>query len=125
MVTASKSRPVTVCEIDPFAATAKKAGLTEAERAGLTDFLARNPEAGDVIEDTGGLRKVRWAKAGAGKRGGYRAIYYFFDVATPIFLLAIYPKNQQENLTPEQKKRLTNLAADLKSAAKRMRARTK
>jgi hypothetical protein len=109
---------ITVAEVDPFEATAKSAGLTDDERTEITDFLARNPEAGVVIPGTGGLRKFRWAKTGGGKRSGYRVIHYFFDLSVPIYLLAVYPKNQQVNLTPDQKKRLSALAEELKTVAR-------
>jgi mRNA-degrading endonuclease RelE of RelBE toxin-antitoxin system len=113
---------ITVAEVDPFDATARRARLTEAERKDLTDFLAANPEAGELIKETGGLRKARWATNDAGKHGGksggYRVIYYFFNEEFPIYMLSIYPKNQQVDLTPEQKKRLTKLAGELKAAAK-------
>jgi mRNA-degrading endonuclease RelE of RelBE toxin-antitoxin system len=112
---------ITVAEVDPFSATASRANLTEEEREAITVFLANNPEAGEVIRDTGGLRKLRWPRKGKGKRGGYRLIYYFFNEAIPVYLLAIYPKGQQIDLTAEQKKRLTKLAADLKAEAKARR----
>jgi hypothetical protein len=119
-------RLITVAEVDPFDATAKRAGLTEDERAALVEFLAQNPVAGDLIPGTGGLRKLRWAKPGKGKRGGYRAIYYYFTEDVPIYLLAIYAKNSQVDLTAAQKARLTTLAAQLKaSAGKILRLRAK
>lgn len=117
---------ITVAEVDPFDATARRAGLSDAERAALVAFLAQNPETGDLIPGTGGLRKLRWAKAGKGKSGGYRAIYYFFTEDVPIYLLAVYAKNQQIDLTAAQKARLTDLAEQLKaSARKAARLRTK
>lgn len=111
---------VTVAEVDPFEATARRAGLSEEERAELVVFLAANPEAGDLIQGTGGLRKLRWAKQGGGKRGGYRAIYYFFTEEVPIYLLAIYAKNQQVDLSATQRARLSELAAELKASARKM-----
>jgi mRNA-degrading endonuclease RelE of RelBE toxin-antitoxin system len=109
---------VTVAEVDPFSATASRADLTEEERQAITLFLANNPEAGEVIPDTGGLRKLRWPGKGKGKRGGYRVIYYFFNEAIPVYLLAVYPKSQQIDLTAEQKRRLAKLAGDLKAEAR-------
>lgn len=57
--------------------------------------LILNPSAGDVIEDTGGIRKIRIAAKGHGKRGGARVIYYHFVSISQIVLLMIYPKNEQ------------------------------
>jgi|SRR5579862_579474 len=112
--------PITVAEVDPFAATARRAGFAMAERDALIDFLARHPEAGDLIPGTGGLRKLRWAGKGKGKSGGYRAIYYYFMADVPIYLLAVYAKNQQIDLTPEQKGRLAALADELKASARKI-----
>jgi len=106
---------VTVAEVDPFEATARASGLTEEERADITLFLARHPTAGDVIPGTGGLRKVRFGGKGKGKRGGYRTIHYYFDEENPVYLLAVYPKNQQIDLTPQQKARLSALSGQIKA----------
>src|SRR5580698_4078164 len=110
---------ITVTEIDPFPATAARAGLDEEERQDITLHIARNPGAGDLIPGTGGLRKLRWPGRGKGKRGGYRVIYYFFNDTMPIYLLAIYPKSQQVDLTGQQKARLANLAEQLKAEGRR------
>ncbi len=72
----------------------------------LLEFLARRPKAGRVIQGTGGLRKVRVARPGKGKSGGTRIIYYYHNEDTPIFLLLIYAKADQENLTNSQKAQL-------------------
>ena len=63
--------PITVVETPQFP---RQAGdvWTEDERTGFVDFIARNPEAGDVIPETGGVRKLRWRRQGSGKRGGVR-----------------------------------------------------
>jgi hypothetical protein len=118
--------PITVAEVDPFDATARRAGLSDAERRELVEFLATHPEAGVIIPGTGGLRKLRWARPGKGKSGGYRAIYYYFSEGVPIYLLAIYAKNQQVDLTSAQKVRLSALADELKTQARKIvRLRTK
>jgi mRNA-degrading endonuclease RelE of RelBE toxin-antitoxin system len=75
------------------------------------DLLAR-PEAGKVIPGSGGLRKLRWAAAGRGKRGGLRLIYYWFTARGTILLLFIYPKNVQDNLTPDQLKQLKKVVEE-------------
>lgn len=70
-----------------------------------TDLMA-NPKQGDVIQGTGGLRKVRVAGKGKGKRGGSRVIYYYFDEKRRFYLLTIYGKNEMSDLNAEQKKQL-------------------
>ena len=54
---------------------------TDDERAAFVDFIAANPKAGDLVPDTGGIRKVRWGRQGSGKRGGVRVIYFYHDTA--------------------------------------------
>ncbi|ENO00436.1 MULTISPECIES: type II toxin-antitoxin system RelE/ParE family toxin [Pseudoalteromonas] len=68
--------------------------------------LTVNPKQGDVIQGTGGLRKVRVASKGKGKRGGSRVIYYYLDDKRRFYLLTIYSKNEVTDLTADQKKQL-------------------
>jgi len=68
--------------------------------------LAKCPEAGDVIRGSGGIRKVRWAGSGRGKRGGLRVIYYWWVAKDRISMLLVYPKNEQDDLTADQVKLL-------------------
>ncbi|HEU4562286.1 MAG TPA: type II toxin-antitoxin system RelE/ParE family toxin [Longimicrobium sp.] len=70
----------------------------------FADCSAGKPEAGAEIKGTGGLRKLRWAVEGHGKRGGVRVIYIPLRVRAVILLLFVYQKNEQEDLTAEQKK---------------------
>lgn len=86
----------------------------DAEREAFTVFIAQNPEAGDVIPETGGVRKIRWARPGTGKRGGARVIYFCHDAARPIYLLMVYAKARKENLSPDEKRAVRKLAAILK-----------
>jgi len=72
----------------------------------LLEFLARRPRAGRIIQGTGGLRKVRFARPGKGKSGGTRVIYYYHDDSRPILLLLIYAKADQDNLSDVQKAQL-------------------
>lgn len=72
----------------------------------LLEFLARRPKAGRIIQGTGGLRKVRFARPGKGKSGGARVIYYYHDDTKPILSLLIYAKSDQDNLTDAQKSQL-------------------
>jgi hypothetical protein len=71
---------------------------TDTEREAFIDWLAANPEAGDVIPGTGGLRKVRWKRAGMGKRGGARVIYFNQLDRGLIWLLIVYAKAKFDNL---------------------------
>ncbi len=99
--------PHTVVETDPFLKRAADI-WTEEERTEFVDFIASNRMAGDEIPCTGGLRKVRWSRSGMGKRGGARIIYYYYDESAPIYLLWIYAKGTQEDLTPKEKILLSN-----------------
>lgn len=88
----------------------------EAYRA-LQNALLDNPDAGVRIPGTGGLRKIRWAAEGRGKRGGVRVIYYSMHSRSVILMLLVYPKNQQDDLTSEQKRILAELVrAELQQA---------
>lgn len=80
--------------------------MSDEEYSRFQVTLASAPEAGEVIEGTGGLRKIRIALPGRGKRGGARVIYYYFSSDSKIVLLLVYPKNVQGNLTQSQKKAL-------------------
>ena len=83
--------------------------LSDDEYTEFQKYLANNPLAGDVIQSTGGLRKVRWAAGGKGKRAGVRIIYYHVTPDSQIRLLLIYKKGVQDNLTTEQKKILRHI----------------
>jgi mRNA-degrading endonuclease RelE of RelBE toxin-antitoxin system len=71
---------------------------TEEERGAFCAWLATNPESGRVIPGSGGCRKVRWSKAGSGKRGGVRIIYFNQLPIGEIWLLVIYSKNVTGNI---------------------------
>lgn len=107
------SKLVTVAETPLFQRQAKDV-WDDAEREEFINFMARNPEAGDVIPETGGVRKLRWSRAGSGKRGGARVIYFYHDAGRPLYLLMVYAKAQQENLTPDEKRAVRKLADILK-----------
>jgi hypothetical protein len=71
----------------------------EDERAEFASFIALNPEAGIVIRGSGGIRKVRWAREGAGKSGGVRIVYLARNEAGEIYLLTLYAKSESENIS--------------------------
>jgi hypothetical protein len=82
--------------------------LNDMAFAGLQQVLMKHPEAGEVIEGTGGLRKVRFADArrGKGKRGGLRVIYYWWSAGMQFWLYTLYDKDEMSDLTPKQCKAL-------------------
>ncbi len=89
----------------------------EAFRA-LQATLMENPEAGEVIEDAGGLRKLRFAdkRRGKGKRGGLRVIYYWRDAGLQFWLFTLYDKDEISDLTPAQRKSMKQMIkAELKA----------
>jgi mRNA-degrading endonuclease RelE of RelBE toxin-antitoxin system len=83
--------------------------LPEDEYRQFQLFLAAQPDAGDLIRGGGGLRKIRWALEGRGKRGGVRIIYYWAVPKDQLLLLLIYAKSQRDDLTPDQLKRLRTI----------------
>jgi mRNA-degrading endonuclease RelE of RelBE toxin-antitoxin system len=93
-----KSAPVTVIETPEFLEAARRI-MDEEERSLLIDYLAHNPRAGAVIPGTGGVRKLRWALEGRGKRSGARVVYYYHNDAMPIFALTAYAKNERADLS--------------------------
>ena len=96
--------------------------LSDDQLAGLQRELLNDPETGSVMPGCGGLRKIRVAdpKRGKGKRGGARLIYLHVAEADVIYLMDIYGKDEQEDLTADQKKILKRLADEYKHAAIRM-----
>jgi hypothetical protein len=107
------TRPITVAETTVFMRQATEVWSDE-ERLGFVDFIARNPEAGDVIPETGGVRKVRWGRQGSGKRGGVRVIYFYHHAAAPLYLLMVYAKARREDLSPDAKRAVRAFAARIK-----------
>ena len=108
---------ITVAETPLFARQAE-AVWDDDERTEFVAFIAANPEAGDVIAGTGGVRKVRWSRAGTGKRGGVRVVYFYHDANRPLYLLMVYAKARQEDLSPDEKRNVRELAALLKGKQK-------
>ena len=78
----------------------------------LQVHLSVRPDAGDVIKGSGGIRKIRWAGSGRGKRGGIRVIYYHVRNEGQLFMLFAYPKNEKDDLSPDQLKRLKQLVEE-------------
>jgi hypothetical protein len=81
-------RLITVAETPLFLRQAEKVWSRQ-EHDEFVDYIAGDPEAGDVIPETGGIRKVRWGREGTGKRGGARVIYFFHAPDRPLYLLMV------------------------------------
>jgi hypothetical protein len=114
---------LTVAEMNLFVRQAADI-WTDEERLAFVDFIARNPEAGDVIPETGGVRKVRWSRAGSGKRGGVRVIYFYHHADAPLYLLMMYAKARREDLSPAEKRTVCEITAALKQKHRAGRRRT-
>ena len=102
----------TVVETPEFLAQARGL-LTEQGRGELVDFLARNPTAGDLMQGTGGARKLRWGAKGKGKSGGARVITFYGGPQAPAFLLTVFGKGQRANLTKAERNELRAILAQL------------
>lgn len=87
--------------------------FSEEERESIVAMLAADPECGEVIQGTGGFRKVRVGRGGMGKRGGARVIYILRNEAFPIFLIAAYAKNEKESLTKKERNELAKRADEI------------
>lgn len=100
----------TFLELPPFERH-RQDYLSDESFRDFQEVLMENPEAGDVIEGTGGLRKIRYAdlRRGKGKRGGLRIIYYWWRSEDQFWLFTLYNKDELENLTAIQKKTLKDL----------------
>lgn len=90
--------------------------MSEDERSAVVDLLAVNPLAGDIMPGCGGARKLRFAKPGRGKSGGYRVITYFAGSELPVFLLTVFGKNERASLTMAERNALSGLTKRLKES---------
>lgn len=103
---------ITIAETKPFQKKVVKL-LTLEEKEELISYLSEHPNAGDLIQGSGGIRKLRWARSGKGKSGGVRVIYYHHSDMMPLYLLAVFGKNEKANISNEEKKLLTKLVNEL------------
>lgn len=92
----------------------KKRHLLQEDYDEFVDELAKNPESGEVIPGTGGVRKIRLKSASKGKRGGFRVFYFYFQIKARVYLFHILSKNEQDNITDDEKKMLRNFAHHFK-----------
>lgn len=86
--------------------------LTPNEQDAVVDLIAHDPTCGDLIQGTGGLRKVRIGLGTKGKRGGARVIYYFHNEDFPVLLMALFAKNEKADLSEKDRKESTRYAKE-------------
>ena len=96
-----------------FEACWTKNGLSEEDLLELEIALCSDPKSGAVIQGTGGLRKLRWALPGLGKRGSLRIVYVDFVVYEKIYLISAYTKNEKDNLSDAEKKTIKKMIQQL------------
>ena len=106
---------LTVAELSEYIRTADKL-LSEGERQDIIRYLAEHPKDGDIMEGTGGVRKLRWSRGGRGKSGGVRVIYYFHSEGVPLYLLTLFAKNERANLSKAERNDLAELVGLLVAA---------
>lgn len=111
----------TVTELRSFRRAAIDAGMSETDIEALITFLSDNPDAGDVMQGTGGCRKLRWSIKGSskGKSGGVRTITLFSGSNLPVFLITAFGKGQQANLSKSERNDLKKLADQVVEAYSR------
>jgi hypothetical protein len=105
----------TICHTRAFQRAASEAGMTAGEISRLEDLLGRNPEAGEEIVGTGGCRKLRFARPGKGKSGGYRVITFFTGQGLPLFLITVFAKSERANLSQAERNGLAQLTSKIVS----------
>ncbi|MFN0313940.1 MAG: type II toxin-antitoxin system RelE/ParE family toxin [Burkholderiales bacterium] len=106
---------ITLAEMPEYIRRADKL-LSGQERRDVLDYLASHPKAGDLIEGTGGVRKLRWKRGAQGKSGGVRVIYYFHSERMPLYVLTVFAKNERANLSQAERNEVAKLVDILVSA---------
>ncbi|MDC7239070.1 MAG: type II toxin-antitoxin system RelE/ParE family toxin [Spirochaetales bacterium] len=97
------------------------AHLSEDDLKDLEVYLCENPNAGDMIVGTGGLRKLRWAISGSGKSGSIRTLYVDFATFEQIHMIACFRKSNKENLSKSEKNQIKSLINEIKSNLRKKR----
>ena len=87
--------------------------LQSGEKESVINYLALHPKSGDLIQGTGGLRKLRWSARGRGKSGGVRVIYYFHNHTMPLFLVTVFGKGEKANLSKAERNELARFTSIL------------
>jgi hypothetical protein len=108
----------TVVETAEFLARSSKL-MSEEQRTRVVEMLAWDPECGEIMAGTGGVRKVRVALDGRGKSGGARVIYYFHSERLPVFALTVFAKNEKANLSPAERNAMAAVVRAIKQQLER------
>jgi hypothetical protein len=115
----------TEAETSGFLADAKAERMTSASRIALKSVLALNPEAGDLIVGSGGVRKLRVAGRGKGKSGGYRVLSAYVGPEAPVYLLAVLNKGDRETFTDAEVSAFAKLTASIRAYWQARRSKPK
>jgi hypothetical protein len=113
----------TVVETPSFLAAAKEAGMSAAVRMQIVATVANEPHSGDLIQGTHGLRKLRHARPGGGKSGGFRVITYYHSPSLPVFLITVFAKNQRSDLSKAEANVLGNMVKSMAENYRKKNAR--
>lgn len=105
-------------ELPTFRTVWKELGLTDRDLRRLQEDLLANPKAGNVMQGTGGIRKMRFAFENRGKSGSIRVIYVDFETCGKLYLLTAYPKNVKDNLSKAERNDLKQLVEILEHELK-------
>jgi hypothetical protein len=100
----------TIVELPEFLRKSEKL-LTIAQRSSIINYLAEHPASGDIVQGTGGIRKLRWSAQGRGKSGGVRVIYYYHNETIPLFLLTVFGKGEKANLSKSERNELAKFTS--------------
>ena len=99
---------LTIAELPEYIRRADKL-MSAAERLDIVNYLAAHPKAGDLMEGTGGIRKLRWGRGAQGNSGGVRVIYYVRSDLMPLYLLTIFAKNERANISKSERNEMAEL----------------
>lgn len=99
---------LTIAELPEYIRRADKL-MSATERLDIVNYLTAHPKAGDLMEGTGGVRKLRWGRGAQGKSGGVRVIYYVHSDLMPLYLLTIFAKNERANISKSERNEMAEL----------------
>lgn len=100
----------TIVELPEFLKKSDKL-LKDSERQSIINYLALHPGSGDILQGTGGIRKLRWSAKSKGKSGGVRVIYYYHNETMPLFVLTVFGKGEKANLSRGERNELATFTS--------------